>query len=124
MAERRRRTKQQDKLWDQQRATRWSNKHPTQIKVQQNFAYFKRGTTKFRLTQVPTVARIRAAMSQEGAATRTTTADAERHTSLAETIYEARTQEEAMVRDLLEQWRKGGYGYVPDEKGDDTIRLG
>ncbi len=29
-----------------------------------------------------------------------------------------------MVRDLLEQWRKGGHGYVPDNKGDNIVRLG
>ncbi len=29
-----------------------------------------------------------------------------------------------MVQDLLEQWRKGGHGHIPDVKGDDTIRLG
>jgi hypothetical protein len=29
-----------------------------------------------------------------------------------------------MVQDLLEQWRKGGHGLVPDVKGDNTIHLG
>ncbi len=43
---------------------------------------------------------------------------------MAEMIYATRTQEEALVQDLLEQWRKGGYGYVPAKKGDDIIRLG
>ena len=28
-----------------------------------------------------------------------------------------------MVRDLLEQWRKGGHGHVPDVKGDNIVRL-
>jgi hypothetical protein len=40
---------------------------------------------------------------------------------MAETVHAARTQEEALVQDLLKQWHKGGYGYVPDEKGDDII---
>ena len=46
------------------------------------------------------------------------------HAKMAETIYPTRTQEEALVQDLLKQWRKGGYGYVPAEKGNDIIRLG
>jgi hypothetical protein len=29
-----------------------------------------------------------------------------------------------MVQELLEHLRKGGHGFVPDEKGDDIIRLG
>jgi hypothetical protein len=29
-----------------------------------------------------------------------------------------------MVQDLLKQWRQGGHGYVPDVKGNDTIRVG
>ena len=29
-----------------------------------------------------------------------------------------------MVWDLLEQWRKGGHGYIPDVKGDNIVRLG
>jgi hypothetical protein len=51
-------------------------------------------------------------------------ADSIRFTAAAERIYEARTQEEAMVQDLLEQWRKGGHGYVPDVKSDIIVRLG
>ena len=43
------------------------------------------------------------------------------HAKMAETIYAARTQEEALVQDLLEQWRKGGCGYVPAKKGNDII---
>ena len=29
-----------------------------------------------------------------------------------------------MVRELLEHWRKGGHGYVPDIKSDNIVRLG
>jgi hypothetical protein len=43
---------------------------------------------------------------------------------MAETIYKAQKQEEAMVQELLKQLRKGGHGFVPDKKGDDIIRLG
>ena len=43
---------------------------------------------------------------------------------MAETIYKAQKQEEAMVQELLEQWRKGRHGFVSDKKGDDIIRLG
>jgi hypothetical protein len=69
-------------------------------------------------------ARIQAASEHKEAATLTNGADDVRFTKMAKTIYEARTQEEAMVQELLEQWRKGGHGFVPDEKGDDIIRLG
>jgi hypothetical protein len=117
-------TKQQEKLRDQQRASRRCNKHPTQYKTQQNLAHFRTGAETFPQTQVPTVARICAAMSQEGAGSMTTMADTARHTKMADTIYEARTQEEALVKDLLEQWRRRGHGYVPDEKGDNRIQLG
>ena len=51
-------------------------------------------------------------------------ADLVQFLAAAERIYEAQTQEEAMVRDLLEQWRKGGHGYVPDIKGDNIVWLG
>jgi hypothetical protein len=50
--------------------------------------------------------------------------DSVRFAAVAERIYEAQTQEEAMVQDLLEQWRKGEHGYVPDLKGDDIVQLG
>ncbi len=33
------------------------------------------------------------------------------HAKMAETIFAARTQEEALVQDLLKQWRKGRYGH-------------
>jgi hypothetical protein len=45
-AERRTRTRQQDKLRDQQRASRWRNKYPTQPRVQQNLAHFKKGAAE------------------------------------------------------------------------------
>ena len=51
-------------------------------------------------------------------------ADSVRFLAAAEAIYKARTQEEAMVQDLLKQWLQGSHGYVSDVKGDDTIRLG
>jgi hypothetical protein len=63
-------------------------------------------------------------MSKKGAGTLTQAADTVCFTNMAETIYEAWNQVEAMVKDLLDQWQKGGHGYVPDKKGDDTIRLG
>ncbi len=120
-AERRTRTRQQDKLRDQQRASRWRNKYPTQPRVQQNLAHFKKGAAECQRAQIPTNDRICAAMTHEGTATMTRLADTICHTKMAETVYAARTQEEALVQDLLEQWRKGGYGYVPTKKGDDII---
>ena len=51
-------------------------------------------------------------------------ADFVRFMAAAEMIYEAWTKEEAMVQDLLEQWRKGRHGYVLDIKGDNIVRLG
>ena len=124
IAERWARTRQQDKLRDQQRASRWRNKYPTQPQVQQNIAHFKKGAAECQCAQIPTYDCICAAMSHEGTATMTHLADTACHAQMAETIYAARTQEEALVQDLLEQWRKGGHGYVPDEKGDDIIQLG
>ncbi len=63
-------------------------------------------------------------MEHEGSATLTNGADAVWFTKIAETIYIAQTKEEAMVQELLKQWRKGGHGFKPDKKGDDIIRLG
>jgi hypothetical protein len=60
-------------------------------------------------------------MTHKGAATMTHLADRICHAKMAETIYAARTQKEALVQDLLKQWRKGGYGYVPAKKGNDII---
>ena len=122
--DRRRQTRLQDKLRDQQRASRWHNKHSTTATVQTNLEHFWRGSEAHRSTLVPTIPQIRAAALSSGLDTHPNKADSVRFTAVAETIYEARTQEEAMVQDLLEQWRKGGHGYVPDVKGDSIVRLG
>ena len=114
----------QDKLRDQQRVSRWRNKHSTPATVQTNIKHFWWGLEAHRATLVPAIPQIRAVALSLGLATHPNKADSVRFTAAAETIYEARTQEEAMVRDLLEQWRKGGHGYVPDVKGDNTVRLG
>ncbi len=120
---RRRRTRMQDKLRDQRHASHWQNKHPTQATVQMNLTHFWKGAAEGQQAQLPTPTQILAAVSQVGAGTLTQMADTSCLIKMTETVYEARTQEEATVQDLLDQWRKGGHGYVPDEKGDDTIRL-
>jgi hypothetical protein len=122
--DRRRRTRMQDKLRDQQHASRWRNKRSTQASVQTNLEHFRQGSAAHRVNLVPTILQIRATAVSLGLDTHPNKADLVWFTAAAETIYEARTQEEAMVRDLLEQWRKGGHGYVPDVKGDNTVRLG
>ena len=60
-------------------------------------------------------------MSKKGAGTLTQAADTVHFTNMAETIYKVWTQEEAMVKDLLDRWQKGGHGYVPDKKGGNTV---
>ncbi len=114
----------QDKLRDQQRASRWRNKRSTQASVQTNLEHFWQGSAAHRATLVPTISQIRAAAVSSGSDTHPNKADSVWFMAVAEMIYEAWTQEEAMVRDLLEQWRKGGHGYVPDVKGDNIVRLG
>jgi hypothetical protein len=122
--DRRRQTRMQDKLRDQQRASRWRNKRSTQASIQTNLEHFWQGLAVHRATLVPTILQIRATAVSLGLDTHPNKADSVRFTAAAETIYEAQTQEEAMVRDLLEQWRKGGHGYVPDVKGDNIVQLG
>jgi hypothetical protein len=64
------------------------------------------------------------ASSCEGTATFTNKADTDQFNRASEIIFAARTQEEALIQNLLQQWRQGGHGFVPDVKGDNTIRLG
>ena len=122
--DRRHQTRLQDKLRDQQRASRWCNKHSTRATVQTNLKHFWRGLEAHRSTLVPTILQIHAAALSSGLDAHPNKADSVLFTAAAETIYEARTQEEAMVQDLLEKWRKGGHGYVPDVKGDNIVRIG
>jgi hypothetical protein len=114
-----------NKLRDQQRcASRWCNKRSTQAIVQVNLEHLRRGSAAHRTTLVPTILQICAAALSSGLDTHPNKADLVQFLAAAERIYEAQTQEEAMVRDLLEQWRKGGHGYVPDIKGDNIVWLG
>ena len=123
--DRRRRTRLQDKLRDQQRANRWRNKHSTTATIQTNLKLFRWGSEAHRSTLVLTILQIRAAALSSGLDTHPNKAGSVWFAAAAETIYEERTQEEAMVQDLLEQWRKGGHSYIPDvRKGDDIVRLG
>ena len=108
--DRRRQTRLQDKLRDQQRASRWSNKHSTTATVQTNLKHFRRGSEAHRSTLVPTIPQIRATALSLGLDAHPNKTDLVRFTAASETIYEAWTQEEAMVQNLLEQWRKGGRG--------------
>jgi hypothetical protein len=89
-----------------------------------NLTYFWKSAAECQQAQIPMPAQVCTAVSQVGAGTLTQMADTSCFTKTAEIIYEAQTQEEAMVQDLLDQWQKGGHGYVLDIKGDDTIRLG
>ena len=41
----------------------------------------------------------------------------------AESLHEARLEEEEVVREMVQQWTNGGHGYVPAEKPDDIIRF-
>ena len=107
---RRRQTRLQDKLRDKQRASRWYNKHSTMATVQTNLEHFRRGSEAHRSTLVLTIPQICAAPLSLGLDTHPNKADSVRFTAAAETIYEARMQEETMVQDFLEQWRKGGHG--------------
>ena len=115
---------QEDKLRDHQHASRWHNKHSTMATVQTNLEHFQQGSEAHRSTLVPTIPQIRATALPLGLDTHINKADSVRFTAAAETIYEARTQEEVMVQDFLEQRRKGRHGYVPDVKGDNLVRLG
>ncbi len=114
----------QDKLRDQQRASHWQNKHSSTAAVQINLHQFRSGLEAHTQAMIPAISQICAAAARSGLETQPNLADTICFTKAVETIYEAQTQEEAMVRDLLEQWRKGGHGHVPDVKGDDAICLG
>ncbi len=114
----------QDKLRDQQRASHWRNKHSSTATVQINLHQFHSGSEAHTQALIPMISQIRAGAAQSGLETHPNLADTICFTKAAETIYEAQTQEEAMVWDLLEQWRKGGHGHVPDVKGGDIICLG
>jgi hypothetical protein len=39
----------------------------------------------------------------------------------AEMIYSSQTNEEKIVRDILNQWGKGAHGFIPNEKEEDII---
>jgi hypothetical protein len=95
-----------------------------QATIQTNLKHFYKGTAKCCQSLVPTRAQIQVALEHKGTLTLTNGADAVWFTKMAETIYKAQTQEEAMVQELLEQWMKSGHGFVPEEKWDDIIRLG
>jgi hypothetical protein len=92
--------------------------------VQTNLEHFWRGLEAHRSTLVLTIPQIHATALSLGLDRHPNKADSVQFTAVAETIYEAQTQEEMMVQDLLEQWRKGRHGYVPDVKGDNIVRLG
>ncbi len=124
VANRHRHNQIQDKLRDQQRASHWRNEHSSTATVQINLHQFRSGSEAHTQAWIPTISQIRAAAARSGLETQPNLADTIRFTKAMETIYEAQTQEKAMVRDLLEQWCKGGHGHVPDVKGDNTIRLG
>ncbi len=100
------------------------NKEQAAGTIQTNLEHFCKGAAKCHQSLVPTHAQIRAVSEHEGAAALTNGMDAIWFTKMAETIHKAQTQEEAMVQELLKQWRMGRHGFVPDKKGDDIIRLG
>jgi hypothetical protein len=122
--DRRRGNRLQDKLREHQCASRWQNKHSPMATVQTNLKHFCRGSEVYWCTLVPTIPQILAAAISSGLDTQPSKADSIRFLVAAETIYEALTLEEAMVQDLQKQWQQGSHGYVPDVKGNDTIRLG
>jgi hypothetical protein len=54
----------------------------------------------------------------------TNAADTKHLTLTTETAYATHTREEALVQDLLCQWQKGSHGFIPHEKGEETICIG
>ena len=89
--DRRCRTRLQDKIRDQQHASRWRNKHSPTATVQTNLEHFCRGSEVYWCTLIPTIPQIRAAALSSGLDTQPSKADSIQFLAAAETIYEART---------------------------------
>jgi hypothetical protein len=53
-----------------------------------------------------------------------TTAEGGGFFATAEEVHATRTKEEEMVWELLNGWQKWAYGYIPEVKNDNNIRLG
>ena len=111
-----------DAVRDQQRAARWRNQQTAQ--VQRNKRGFKEGADQLLAGLISTHSQI-----VEGMNKRQLTNDevarsgVTQSTTEAQARYSGCTSEEATIRELLEQWQGGAHGYVPEVKGDDTIRL-
>ena len=85
--DRRHQTRMQDKLRDQQCASRWCNKRSTQASVQTNLEHFWWGLAAHRATLVPTISQIRTAVVSSGLDMHLNKADLVPFTAAAETIY-------------------------------------
>jgi hypothetical protein len=77
-----------------------------------------------RAELIPTNKQIRAATTHDARIFSTTTAEGEGFFATAEEVHATRTKVEEMVWELLNGWKKGAHGYIPEVKDDNIIRLG
>ena len=111
-----------NRVRDQQRAARWRVQQPTIIS--ENKRTHKRGATKLMAELAPTHEQILAGMKMfQSRSDESEIAGGEMHNSEAQEIYTGLTDEDDAIRELLEQWKGGAHGYVPEVKEDDIIRL-
>jgi hypothetical protein len=73
---------------------------------------------------IPMDKQIRAATMHDARTFLSTTAEGEGFRATAEEVHATRTQEEKMVRELLNGWQKGTHRYIPEVKDDSIIHLG
>ncbi len=89
VADRRQRNQIQDKLRDQQHASRWRNKHSSTATVQINLHQFRSSSEAHTQALIPSISQIRVAAARSGLETQPNSADTICLTKAAETIYEA-----------------------------------
>ena len=83
-----------------------------------------KGTKKFNKKILPTHDNLVLAVKKESK-TKELSKEGEKEeiAATAVEIYEARLDEEDIVKEILTQWSNGGHGYIPEIKPGDIVRL-
>jgi hypothetical protein len=91
--------------------------------VRRNLASHLQVASMCQTELIPTDKQIRAATMHDARTFSSTTAEGQGFCATAEEVHATRTNEEEMVRELLNGWQKGALGYIPEVKDDNIIRL-
>jgi hypothetical protein len=111
-----------DAVRDQQRAVRWRAQKTLQVR--KNKQGFTEGADQLLVELIPTHPQIVKGMNKRQlTSNEAATAGSDQLIKEAEVRHSGRTNKDFTIRELLEQWQGGAHGYVPEVKGDNTIRL-